>query len=31
MFFLVDGFYLVESKLKKEGPEYTELEKYNLN
>jgi 2'-5' RNA ligase len=30
MFFIVENFYLMESKLKKEGPEYTDLEKYNL-
>lgn len=31
IFFIVDKFYLIESKLKKEGPEYFILEKYNLN
>jgi RNA 2',3'-cyclic 3'-phosphodiesterase len=31
IFFIVDKFYLMESKLKKEGPEYTVLEKYSLN
>ena len=31
MFFTVDNFYLMESKMKKEGPEYKEIEKYNLN
>lgn len=30
MFFIVDKFYLVESRLKKGGPEYTTLEEYNL-
>jgi 2'-5' RNA ligase len=30
LFFTVDKFYLVESKLNKEGPEYTTLEDYNL-
>jgi 2'-5' RNA ligase len=31
IFFIIDKFYLMESKLKKEGPEYDEIEKYNLN
>jgi 2'-5' RNA ligase len=31
MFFIVERFYLMESNLKKEGPEYNEIEKYNLN
>ncbi len=31
LFFIVDRFYLTKSDLKKEGPEYTDLEKYNLN
>jgi RNA 2',3'-cyclic 3'-phosphodiesterase len=31
MFFIADKFYLVESKLKKEGPEYKIIEEYNLN
>lgn len=30
LFFIVDKFYLVESKLKKEGPKYTDLENYCL-
>ena len=30
-FFIFDKFYLVCSKLKKEGPAYTVLEEYNLN
>lgn len=31
MFFMIDKFYLVCSKLKKEGPTYTVLEEYNLD
>lgn len=31
IFFIVDNFYLIESKLTKEGPEYTVLEEYNLD
>jgi RNA 2',3'-cyclic 3'-phosphodiesterase len=30
LFFIVDKFYLVQSKLKKEGPEYADLESYGL-
>lgn len=30
MFFIVDRFYLMESKLKKEGPHYKEIESFNL-
>jgi 2'-5' RNA ligase len=30
MFFIVDNFYLMQSKLKKEGPEYSALEEYSL-
>lgn len=30
-FFIVDKFYLIESKLKKEGPEYKVIEEYSLN
>jgi RNA 2',3'-cyclic 3'-phosphodiesterase len=31
MFFIVDKFYLMESNLKKEGPEYRIIEEYNLS
>jgi RNA 2',3'-cyclic 3'-phosphodiesterase len=31
MFFILDKFYLMCSKLKKDGPTYTVLEEYNLN
>jgi len=30
-FFIIDKFYLMESRLKEEGPEYNILEKYNLD
>lgn len=30
MFFIVDKFYLTESKLKKEGPEYADIDEYFL-
>lgn len=30
LFFIVDKFYLVESKLNKDGPEYNVIEEYNL-
>jgi 2'-5' RNA ligase len=30
MFFIVDKFYFIESKLKKEGPEYALLEEFGL-
>lgn len=30
LFFIVDKFYLVESKLNKDGPEYKVIEEYNL-
>ena len=30
-FFFIDKFYLMESKPKKEGPEYTVLEEYKLD
>ena len=29
--FIFDNFYLMQSRLKKEGPEYTIIEEYNLN
>ena len=28
--FIIDKFYLIESNLKKEGPEYSIIEEYNL-
>ncbi|MGY4884700.1 MAG: RNA 2',3'-cyclic phosphodiesterase [Nanobdellota archaeon] len=31
MFFIVDKFYLMESMLKKEGPDYKNIEEYDLN
>ena len=31
MFFIVDKFYLMESDLKKEGPEYKIIGEYPLN
>lgn len=31
MLFIVDNFYLMSSKLKKEGPEYKVIEEYKLN
>lgn len=31
MFFIVDKVYLIESKLKKDGPDYRDIEEYNLN
>jgi 2'-5' RNA ligase len=30
MFFIVESFYLIQSKLKKESPEYNVLEEYSL-
>jgi 2'-5' RNA ligase len=31
LFFSIDKFYLIESKLRSEGPEYKVIEEYNLN